>query len=69
MSIDLDFEPADLVAWRKLKRVELLNRGTAISPEEHGAKNASILTELTHFKEAFTAVIEFYSPFQGEVDV
>jgi 5-formyltetrahydrofolate cyclo-ligase len=68
MSIEPDSE-AGLVAWRKRKRLELLNGRAAMTPGEHHARSISVLTELTRFRNSFTGVTAFYSPYRGEVNL
>jgi 5-formyltetrahydrofolate cyclo-ligase len=56
-------------AWKKYKRLELLGRRAAMSPEDHRLKSASILKELARLEAYFSGIIAFYFPFRGEIDV
>jgi 5-formyltetrahydrofolate cyclo-ligase len=62
-------QPADIAAWRRVKRLELLNRRAAMPPEDHRAKSASILSGLNRLRDAFAGIVAFYFPFRGEVDL
>jgi 5-formyltetrahydrofolate cyclo-ligase len=69
MSVAINSEPADVAAWRKLKRRELLGKRAAMSAEERDAKSDSIVRELTRLEDALKGVIAFYYPFRGEVNI
>jgi len=69
MSVEINSEPVDVAAWRKLKRRELLGKRAAMSAEERDAKSDSIIRELTRLQAALKGVIAFYYPFRGEVNI
>jgi 5-formyltetrahydrofolate cyclo-ligase len=69
MSTDINSDPVDVAAWRKVKRRELLGKRAAMSAGERDAKSESIVRELTRLGNALKGVIAFYYPFRGEVNL
>jgi hypothetical protein len=47
MSVEINSEPVDVAAWRRLKRRELLGKRAAMSAEERDAKSDLIVRGLT----------------------
>jgi 5-formyltetrahydrofolate cyclo-ligase len=60
----------DVVAWRKLKRFELLGRRAAMSSQDHRRKSESILEQLAYSKASYlSGIVALYIPFRDEIDV
>jgi 5-formyltetrahydrofolate cyclo-ligase len=60
----------DVPAWRRQQRIQLIDRRTRLSAEEHRRASAHIVTlleqELSHFEPG---ILSSYWPFKGEVDL
>lgn len=61
--------PADITAWRKARRAELLERRQAVAPAQHHAWNESVTRHLIeNFPQLAQWRIGIYWPFKGEFD-
>jgi 5-formyltetrahydrofolate cyclo-ligase len=63
-------QEAQLIAWRKQKRSELLELRTSFSQEQLARASEMILDRVNSiFQSHGTRIAGFYSPFRGEIEV
>ncbi len=61
--------PADVLTWRRHKRVELLSRRASLSTQEHREKSAQILDTVWSMRNQISGIVGLYWPYKGEVDI